>query len=87
MTKHADPLYVADLLWLLCCHSPIMLIQMLYKVLFLANTILPLALEGRWAAFPLMPTAVFSSYLPILVFCAPWRYLLGVEGADRGKAD
>lgn len=57
--------------------SPIMLLQIFYKIAFLSVAIAPLAAAGRWSSFPVGPTAVFAAYLPLLLYCAPWGYLLG----------
>ncbi len=65
-----------------CC-SPIMLIQIVYKVLFISLAILPLVLEGRWGEVPWASLTVFTAYLPLLVFCAPWAYLL--KGSNGGE--
>ena len=59
---------------------------MVYKVAFLATAILPLAFQGRWSEFCLGPTAVYAAYLPILLFCAPWDYLLGGGDAQEGPS-
>ena len=69
------------------CRSPIFLAQVVYKVAFLATAILPLAYQGRWTEFCLGPTAVYAAYLPILLFCAPWDYLLGGGDAQEGRSD
>lgn len=58
-----------------CCCSGVALIQAIYKVIFLAVAIVPAVVAGQWAAFPLIPTLVFASFLPLLVATAPWGYL------------
>ncbi|KAL4448564.1 hypothetical protein ABPG75_005783 [Micractinium tetrahymenae] len=55
--------------------NAVTLIQAVYKVIFLAVAIVPAVLAGQWSAFPLIPTLVFSSFLPLLALTAPWGYL------------
>lgn len=66
--------------------SPVFLIQTAYKAAFLLGAILPLGLNGRWGAAPLLPTAVYTSYLLPLFACTPWAYLLGGAARDGKKA-
>ena len=65
--------------------SPVMLVQIVYKLAFLGTTIVPLAAQGHWSAFPAAPTAVYTAYLPLLLACAPWGYLLGSSGPDATR--
>jgi hypothetical protein len=58
-----------------------------YKVAFLATAILPLALQGRWSEFPAVSVVVFAAFTPILLFCAPWDYLLGGGDVQEGRSD
>lgn len=65
--------------------SPVMLIQTLYKFVFIGTAVAPLALKGHWDAVqPAMPLAVYTAFLLPLFYCTPWGYLLG--GAARGTA-
>ena len=62
--------------------SPVFLMQVLYKVLFLGH----LVATGQLTSAPAAPTAVFFSYLLPLFTCSPWSYLLG-GGSMRAKAE
>lgn len=50
------------------------LMQAGYKLAFLPTAIAPLVAAGRWDAFPLLPMAVFASYLLPLFY---WRAAAG----------
>lgn len=66
-----------------------MLAQIVYKVVFLSTAILPQLTKARWASsFPPVSTAIYTAYLPLLLFCAPWGYWMQVEekGATAGRA-
>jgi hypothetical protein len=66
--------------------SPVILLQIIYKLAFLSVAIAPLAAAGRWSAVLDANTAVFMAYLPLLLYCAPWGYLLSGEDSDTPAA-
>lgn len=51
--------------------SPIMLIQIIYKMIFLPTTILPLVLAGRWSEFPLVRAALGNLIAQLLTWRLP----------------
>lgn len=53
--------------------------QTAYKLAFLPTAIAPLVAAGRWGAFPLLPTAVFASYLLPLFY-----WWAAEQGGRRG---
>ena len=51
------------------------IVQLTYKLIFLAWTIAPLVARAAWSAFPLVPTLIFASYVPLLLATIPWSHL------------
>ncbi|MBA1146570.1 hypothetical protein H0Z60_05810 [Ectothiorhodospiraceae bacterium WFHF3C12] len=56
--------------------SPVLLVQLIYKVIWLAVFVLPRLARGRTSE---VPTAMAASFVPIVLawpFLIPWNYLL-----------
>ncbi len=59
---------------LLTACSPVALFQLVYKTIYLVAAVLPAAVKsGGW---PDPTTLALLAYAPIVLFCAPWGYLL-----------
>lgn len=58
-------------------YSPVLLLQLIYKSLWLLVYVLPLAVRGKWR---LIPWGIAGSFLAIVLvwpWLMPWSYLLG----------
>lgn len=59
--------------------SPVLLLQVCYKLLFLTAVALPLALSGRFPAHAAPIVAIFVFFVVGNVIALPFPYLLGEE--------
>ncbi len=57
--------------------SPVLLVQLLYKGLWLVVVALPVLTKGNAATLPTGMAWFFLVWVLVLPFVIPWRYLLG----------
>lgn len=55
--------------------SPVFLLQLIYKVLWLLVVALPAVVTGRTRSLPMVMTVVFLVYVVVLPFAIPYGYL------------
>lgn len=62
-------------LWQPLVFSPVFLLQLIYKGLFLVAVILPRLVSGRTAEVPVGIAAFFLTWVVLLPFVIPWGHL------------
>jgi len=60
-------------------YSPVLLFQVIYKVVWLAVYVAPRLLRGESDAVPWIMTAAFVAYVVVWPFIIPWAYVLGLS--------
>jgi hypothetical protein len=55
--------------------SPVFLLQLIYKALWLLVVALPAVVAGRARSLPIVMTVIFLVYLAVLPFAIPFGYL------------
>ena len=59
--------------------SPVLLLQLFYKVLWLITVALPLALTGQIPCYATCLAAIFATYVVGDLIAIPWAYVLEKE--------
>jgi hypothetical protein len=55
--------------------SPVLLLQVIYKTLWLLFYVVPLLRKGEWSAIPAGITTSFAAIVLVWPWLIPWRYL------------
>ena len=58
--------------------SPVLLLQLIYKLVWLAVYVAPRLLRGETAAVPWAIAGLFAGMVIVWPFIIPWSYLLGL---------
>ena len=66
---------------------PVLLLQLLYKVVWLGGVFLPLLVNNRLPETGFVFAGVFASYIVGDVIAIPFRYLFSSRSADRPSLD
>jgi hypothetical protein len=65
-------------LWQPLVYSPVFLLQLIYKGLFLVAVVLPKIARGESQSVPWGISGFFLAWCVLLPFAIPWRHLFGM---------
>lgn len=60
-------------------YAPVLLLQWIYKSLYLGVYVAPRVRRGEWSAIPWGITASFAVIVAVWPFLIPWAYLFGAS--------
>jgi len=60
-------------------YSPVLLLQLIYKILWLSVYVAPRLLRGELAKVPWGMAGLFTGIVVVWPFLIPWAYLLGLN--------
>jgi len=65
-------------------YCPILLVELMYKVVWLCGVVLPLALRGQFPASGVVQVVIFVTFIVGDAIAIPFRYMFGRDAAPSG---
>lgn len=62
-------------------YCPILLVELLYKLVWLCGVVLPLALRGQFPASSMVQVVIFITFIVGNLIAIPFRYMFGRDAA------